>query len=212
MDRIILITEIIDGVVQIDKRYLRLSTVQDIRFTRVDAQPTTSDGPSKMMAGALLTQQGIIYAKYPFQTAIAWATLFDTACGAEFETLRQNWLLKTIRLLFTTGLSQDPTLLEQDGRYEGCYNGFTTHAEYRRQPSTHQQLMTYHISMDSSHIRRIFEQSGIALSREILFQVLAQTKIQQPEPTESGDVCISVNVSRKLGGQMQWFLDEEPSS
>jgi hypothetical protein len=66
--------------------------------------------------------------------------------------------------------------------------------------------------MDSSHIRRIFEQSGIALSREILFHVLAQANIQQPEPTESGDVCIAVTVRRNLDGQMAWFLDEEPSA
>jgi hypothetical protein len=146
MDRIMLITEIIDGVVQIDKRYLRLSTVQDIRFTRVNAQLSENNSPSTMMAGALMTQQDIIYAKYPFQVAIAWATLFDTACVAEFETVRHNWLLKTIRLLFTIGLSQDLTLLQEDGRYEGCYNGFTTHAEYRHQSPANQRVMTYHVS------------------------------------------------------------------
>ena len=214
MDRIIAVTEIINGVVQDDERYLRLSTIENIRLTTVHPpQSPTAAGPLQIQAAVLQTAQGSLWVKYPFQIAIPWAQLFDATFAAELAMRYQSWLLQTFHSFFITGLSQDPELLAQDGRYEGSYNGCTTTGEYWRRSAANQRVVTYHIGMASGHIRQILTQSGVALSPAALGQVLALLGIQAVAPAESiGDVYIAANVSHTLDGQLQWFLDEAPSS
>lgn len=210
MDRIIPITPIVDGVVQAHERYIRLSTVENVCLTTLDAHPDRLEGePLSIKAVALSTQQGTLYAKYPFHVMAAWAELFDPSCLDELEALRQSTLARMVRQFLTQGLSQDWQLLEHDGRYYGTYNGCITRGDYERQSALTNRCITYHIGIDSSDLLQGIKQSGLLLSREALMQLLTREGIEQPSGLKSiADMGISADLIQALNGSRQWALNQ----